>query len=362
MKQPILVIVFLLILSACGKSDETRQQERNITKKDDHQNIIEEQELLFQEIALKSINEKQVFLVSDLIEKIDGKYEYDKLHRSLIMEINNQVYKLISGIPVIEQSGIYLPIDDVELLVNEEGIYLPVKFLEKVLGFNAKITNESAIFQWEKDIVTTSRDHQESNKYEEMTVEEMIDYLSFLQSPIEDAQVSTIKNHLPGARRAYRNGFHEGIDWYPYASGQHISTVTPVYAMAQGIVVRADHDYNEYPSPDERNNDLALTAELGETPLYIFDRLRGRQVWVQYEKGVMIRFAHLDAIAEDLHVGKKVSESTIIGYVGNSGTSGAVNNDGTQLHLHKDILIYGELFWKPFTLEEIKTIVEEVFS
>lgn len=360
MKQMIIAILILLILSACGENDETRQQER--TKKDGHQKIIAEQEPLSQEIALKRINDQKVFLVSDLIERVGGKYEYDELHRSLIMEINNQVYKMIYGISAIEQSGLYLPIDDVELIVNGEGIYLPVSFFEKVLGTSTEVTNEKIVFHWSKDVVAASLVHQESDLHEEMTVEEMIDYLSFLQKPIEGAQVSTIKNHLPGARRAYRNGYHEGIDWYPYASGQHISTVTPVYAMAKGVVVRADHNYNEYPSPEERNEDLALTAQLGQTPLYIFDRLRGRQVWVQYDKGVMVRFAHLDAIAKDLHVGKKVTESTIIGFVGNSGTSGAVNNDGSQLHLHKDILIYGELFWKPYTLEETKKIVVEIFG
>lgn len=66
------------------------------------------------------------------------------------MEINNQIYKLVSGIPVIEQSGIYLPIDNVELIVDEDGIYLPVDFLEKALGANAEVVNESIVFHWAK--------------------------------------------------------------------------------------------------------------------------------------------------------------------------------------------------------------------
>lgn len=132
--------------------------------------------------------------------------------------------------------------------------------------------------------------------------------------------------------------------------------------MAEGVVVRADHDFQDYPSALIRNKDLSLTAELQETPAYIFDRLRGQQVWVQYENGVMSRFAHLDSIPANIKVGDIVNADTIIGYVGNSGTSGAVNQDGSELHLHQDLLIYGELFWKPFTLEETKEILLNIFQ
>jgi murein DD-endopeptidase MepM/ murein hydrolase activator NlpD len=257
---------------------------------------------------------------------------------------------------------LYLPTDEVSVIVEEDEVFLPISFLEKGLDLTVSEKGDIVTFHWRGQALPTTGTLPAPIADQEWSVDMMVDYLSFLEKPIKEAQVSTIANHLPGAKRGYRNGYHEGIDWYGYATGQCISFETPIYAMAEGIVVRVDHDYQEYQSPLIRNKDLSLTAELGETPLYIFDRLRGRQVWVQYGKGVMNRFAHIDTIPDNLKIGDKVTSETIIGFVGNSGTSGAVNEDGTELHLHQDILIYGELFWKPFSLEEVKEIIVRIFG
>nr|WP_261179361.1 peptidoglycan DD-metalloendopeptidase family protein [Anaerobacillus sp. CMMVII] len=353
MKKILVVILCFLVLTACevinqyGKPENFKYFSGKTSMK---------------EIDIKQINDQQFIPVNDLISSVDGSFTYDRLHRTLKMEIDNQGYKLIYGIPVIERNGVYLPIDTVKLLEYEGEVYLPVHFLETVLGLDVSLLDAKVKFPWTNETLVVSTIESISILEKDWTVGEMIDYLSFLQKPLEDATVSTIPNHLPGAKRPYRNGFHEGIDWYAYASGQHISITTPVFGMADGVVVRADHDYVEYPSSEVRDQDLALTALVGETPEYIFDRLRGKQVWVQYENGVMNRFAHLYAIPENIKVGEKVTSSTVIGYVGNSGTSGAVNNDGTQLHLHQDILVYGEQFWKPFTLEETLQIVVGIFG
>ncbi|OIJ17695.1 peptidase M23 [Anaerobacillus alkalidiazotrophicus] len=314
------------------------------------------------ELQLKRIGENTVFHVYDLFEVVEGEFNFDELHRSLTMKLNDQTYKLVDGIPVVEQNGIYLPTDEIFIVMDNEKVYLPKAFLDIVLGLEVDVNDNKVVFQWTGETLPTSSIQTTSLVDEEWDVDKMVDYLSFLKKPIQKAEVSTIPNHLPGAKRAYRNGHHEGIDWYGYATGQHISFDTAVLAMAEGVVVRVDHDYEEYTTAQVRNKDLSLTAELGETPQYIFDRLRGRQVWIQYEKGVMNRFAHLDAIPETLHVGDVVNSETIIGYVGNSGTSGAVNGDGSELHLHQDLLIYGELFWKPFTLDEVKEILIRVFN
>ncbi|MFN7251005.1 MAG: M23 family metallopeptidase [Anaerobacillus sp.] len=361
-KRLLLILASFLVTTACGLNNQDDQQQKkfSIEEADNsltHQNIIEVKELM-----LHQIFDQTLFLVADLMAVVEGKYDYNEIHRLLKMEIGDHVYKMVYGVPVVEMSGMYLPYDDIELVLFKEDVYLPTSFLDKVLGMDVVLSNESITFSKSYEGLMASQSNLNGRLNEEMTVEEMIEYLSFLDKPIEGAQASTIPNHLPGAKRPYRNGYHEGIDWYPYSSGQHISTTTPVYAMADGIVVRADNNYDEYSSPQIRNKDLAVTSKLGETPQYIFDRLRGRQVWVQYEKGVMIRFAHLDAIGDNIKVGNKVSKDTVIGYVGNSGTSGAVNGDGTQIHLHQDILIYGELFWKQYTPEQVKRIVLGIFG
>lgn len=141
-----------------------------------------------------------------------------------------------------------------------------------------------------------------------------------------------------------------------------IDTSTPVLAQGEGTVIRADHDFEDYPSHEVRNQDLELAADSGVTPEYILDRLRGQQIWVQYERGVMIRFAHLDQIPEDLKVGDVVDAETVIGYVGNSGTSGALDGDGSGLHLHQDLLIYDTLFYEPFSIEETKMIIHALWG
>lgn len=368
----VIILTLTMVMSGCGilnNKEETPQLSQDSDRLRDNLNETEKQadQLPINDALVKLPMEIRHdgarFLVEDLFALIEGEYEYDEMHRSLTMNIDDQQYYLFEGAPVIEQNGHYLPTDEIYLIIEDDQIYLPTEFLELALGMNITFEENVVSFEWHGPTSKVSvNDRVSLDDTESWDVDKMVEYLSFLEKPIEGAQVSTIPGHLPGARRPYRNGYHEGIDWYGYASGTSITTETPLYAMAEGVVVRADHDFVEYPSAVVRNKDLDITAELQQTPEYIFDRLRGRQVWVQYEKGVMNRFAHLDSIPEDLKVGDKVSADTIIGYVGNSGTSGAVDNDGSELHLHQDLLIYGELFWKPFTLEETKEILLRIFN
>jgi murein DD-endopeptidase MepM/ murein hydrolase activator NlpD len=302
------------------------------------------------------------FKVDDLIQITGGDYSFDELHRTLEITVDKDQFYLIDEVPVLERNGEYLATDRIYLIVNEEDeVYLPTAFIEEGLNTPLTFSEEAATFSWFGPTEAVGG-RPEAFNFEEWNADQMVAYLDFLEKPIAGAEVSTISAHLPGAPRAYRNGFHEGIDWYDFSSGGNINTDTPIYAMGEGIVVRADQEYEEYSSPEVRNQDLALTAEYGETPEYIFDRLRGRQVWVQYPNGVMNRFAHLDDIPEDLNVGDRVNAETIIGYVGNSGTSGAVNQDLSELHLHQDLLIYGELFWKPLSQEEVREVLLRIWE
>ncbi|SDY78153.1 Murein DD-endopeptidase MepM and murein hydrolase activator NlpD, contain LysM domain [Evansella caseinilytica] len=317
-------------------------------------------------VEITELQNHRVVEVKALLDLIDGSFEYDDVHKALVIHLYETEFKLVFEVPVLEKNGKYLAADDILLLLDEEGTpYVTEAFIEKGLGVKlAEAAGEYSVsFYWEEEAIHTfSQPNNERFDTNSMTVAEMIELLSFLEKPIQEAAVSVIPGHLPGAPRNYRNGYHEGIDWYDYASGAEITTDTPIYAMAEGIVVRADHDFTEYSSPEERNVDLAIAAEAGFTPDYILDRLRGQQVWVQYPNGVMNRFAHLDSIPEDLAVGDRVDSSTVIGYVGNSGTSHSVNQDGGGLHLHQDLLIYGELFWKSYSPEEVQTILTGIWK
>ncbi|WP_418198592.1 M23 family metallopeptidase [Alkalihalobacterium sp. APHAB7] len=348
-----LVLLFLLVLTACQSGEKEFGEMANKKTNEQPANVVQ--------LPIEITPNEARFSVVDLASEMNGSYEYDPIHRTLSLTIDDDHFYLIEGVPVLERNGEYLAENDIYLIIEDDQPYLPSSFLELGLGMSTTYTKEAISFEWYGPVEKVGGPPKDFN-FESWNADQMIEYLSFLKKPIQGAQVSTIPSHLPGAKRLYRNGYHEGLDWYDFASGGDISFDTPIYGMSKGIVVRADHNYEEYGSPEVRNTDLKFTSSLGETPEYIFDRLRGRQVWVQYPNGVMSRFAHLSDIPEDIRVGQEIDENTIIGYVGNSGTSGAVNQDSTELHLHQDLLIYGELFWKPLDQDEVLTVLKSIFK
>src|SRR5690625_1315041 len=67
-------------------------------------------------------------------------------------------------------------------------------------------------------------------------------------------------------------------------------------------VIRIDHAW-QTPSDTTYGNWISQAKAVGRTPAWILDLLRGRQVWVVYENGVMARYAHLSSVRPDLKVG-----------------------------------------------------------
>lgn len=268
-------------------------------------------------------------------------------------------FTLLRDVPVINNNGIFAPLDAAPLIKDQE-VWLPVSMLQKV--FKQKITVEDNRVHWRVDPFAVPA-FAEKKKLPAYSVDQMAEYLSFLQTPIPGAHVSTRESHLPGAPRPYRNGVHEGIDWYGgETTGMKITDKTPVYSMADGIVVRADHDYKEM-SPSERQRLLALGVKNnGQTPAYILDKLRGRSVWVQYDRGVMARYVHLSSISENVKVGQRIKAGEIVGLVGNSGTSYGAEGNNMGLHLHLDIFVYGDWFWENYSMQERREILEKVFN
>ncbi|GAE33790.1 M23 family metallopeptidase [Halalkalibacter akibai] len=355
-KYSILMGILLLAMFSIFYQQEASQKDQGqLTSMNEENSIIL--------LPIKAIEKETHFLLDDFINLVGGTYDYNSVHRTLDLRVNGDTFYFVDGVPVVQKNGEYLVTDAVKMTINEqEHIYLPVSFIEVALGSPVTSQENTISFRHQEEAKQVAS-YVHSIDIENWDVEKMVEYLAFLEKPIKGAEVSKIPSHLPGAPRAYRNGFHEGIDWYDFASGGGISTNTPVYAMGEGVVVRADQQYEEYASSEDRNQDLTYTAAIGETPEFIFDRLRGRQVWVQYEGGVMNRFAHLHAIPENIQVGTKVDSETVIGYVGNSGTSDAVEqNYSAGLHLHQDLLIYGELFWKYLSQEEVLEVLERIWE
>lgn len=181
-------------------------------------------------------------------------------------------------------------------------------------------------------------------------------------SPVPGATFSSRAPHLPGARRAYRNGYHEGFDFYDGVVSVPISYGTPVVATADGVVLRADHTYTEL-TPGELQALLDDAAARPATPQETLDKLRGRQVWIAHPGGFVSRYAHLSAIPDPLEVGQVVVQGQRVGFAGNSGTSEGAEGTQEDAHPHYE-LWRGEETYLGEGLEpdEIYPLVAQVFG
>lgn len=157
--------------------------------------------------------------------------------------------------------------------------------------------------------------------------------------PVAGATISSRAAHWPNANRAYRNGTHEGFDFYQGAvSGSAVIAYgTPIVAVADGVVIRADHDYVEL-SRAEYDRVIESAVRSLNTPTDVLDQLRGRQVWIQHAGGYISRYAHLADVEPGLQVGSRVNQGQVVGSTGNSGTAEAA--DGTQDDPHPHVEIW----------------------
>lgn len=180
--------------------------------------------------------------------------------------------------------------------------------------------------------------------------------------PIADATLSSRASHLPGAPRAYRNGTHEGFDFYDGTVSVEIAYGTPQRAVAAGTVVRADVDYVEL-TADAYDRIIGEATSSLSTPDDILDQLRGRQVWIEHAGGFISRYAHLSGIAEGLTVGQSVRQGDVIGFTGNSGTIEAV--EGTQDGPHPHVEIWnaqGQYLGQGMAPPQVYALAAQVFG
>ena len=163
--------------------------------------------------------------------------------------------------------------------------------------------------------------------------------LTTIQLPSKDYLIPSILNLLPNAKRGYRSGYHEGIDFSAPLN-------TPITAVSGGIVVRSNPQHMDV-DLDTYNAFLNISAELGKTPDDIYQYiLLGKSIVIDHGYTITSKFrtisvyAHLSNIAEGILPGTLVEKGDLIGFSGNTGTSdGALrNNKGAHLHweLHFD--------------------------
>jgi murein DD-endopeptidase MepM/ murein hydrolase activator NlpD len=156
--------------------------------------------------------------------------------------------------------------------------------------------------------------------------------------PCKNTKVPKRWTRLPNAPRDYRNGTHKGIDFFA-------NWGTEVNAVAKGFVIRADHNYNEYPA-DFRNKMLRSAEKVGHTPSDIFNNvLLGKAVFLDHGFDLVpgyrtiTIYAHLSSIENNIAGGTLVEAGQIIGRTGNSGTKPSTLGTKKDAHLHWEMIL-----------------------
>ncbi len=180
--------------------------------------------------------------------------------------------------------------------------------------------------------------------------------------PVAGACVPTSESLLPGSLRSYRNGTHEGVDFYSGAVGGcppelPVTLATPILAAKEGVVIRADWDYVEMTQAE-----LDAAAAAGYQGEEILDRFRGRQIWIDHGDSIVTRYAHLGAIAAGIQVGQTVAAGQIIGFAGESGTPESVQAPGTDVHLHFEIRVGDGYLGQGLLIAQARALYLEAFG
>jgi murein DD-endopeptidase MepM/ murein hydrolase activator NlpD len=179
--------------------------------------------------------------------------------------------------------------------------------------------------------------------------------------PIDGACLPEEDDLMPNAPREYRLGTHEGVDFYDGRCCMAVTRGMPVLAAKTGVVIRADHDYQDI-TAEEMDALLSLTQEQGHTDAATLDRLRGRQVWIDHGNGIVTRYAHLLAIEPAITKGVVVRAGQVLGYVGNSGTPEGVSDPDVENHLHFEIRVGDGYLGQGLSPAETRRLWDKAFS
>lgn len=168
----------------------------------------------------------------------------------------------------------------------------------------------------------------------------------------------------PGSRRNYRYGVHQGLDIYGNDIGVEVNITTPVYAVADGIVLKADTNYEEM----TLNQVEFLLEEANKqhiTPPETLAKLNGRQIVIEHKNNVVTRYSHLSGIAPNIYENSIVKKGQLIGYVGLSGTPDGIAGNHQFPHLHFEIRFgknHQYYLGQWLTIEETRRIFEDIFN
>ncbi len=156
--------------------------------------------------------------------------------------------------------------------------------------------------------------------------------------PCENLSVPKKANLLPNAPRDYRKGVHRGIDFFAEWG-------TPVRAVAEGTIIRADHNFKEVSSA-LRSELLQKASQIHRTPSDVFEHiLLGKTVVLDHGLNfipgyrVITIYAHLSHINKNIIPGAKVNEGTLLGKTGNTGMQASTLGKRDGSHLHWEMIL-----------------------
>jgi len=183
--------------------------------------------------------------------------------------------------------------------------------------------------------------------------------------PCKNVKLPKKSSRLPNAPRTYRNGTHRGVDFFS-------NWGTDVRAVAPGLVIRADHNYKEYPAKF-REKMLRSSGSVGHTPSDIFNNvLLGKTIFLDHGFELIPGFrtisiyAHLSSIDKDIIGGAKVEAGQYIGKTGNSGTKASTLGTRKEAHLHWELILQKDneeiYLGKGMTYEKLYSMLLDIFN
>ncbi|MBI3957334.1 MAG: M23 family metallopeptidase [Chloroflexi bacterium] len=190
--------------------------------------------------------------------------------------------------------------------------------------------------------------------------ERMEEALPAVALPFPGAALPWRPRSYPGARRLYRYGVHQGLDLYGLdVTGLGIGS--PVRAIADGVVMRADDEYIEM-TPAQYEAAIARTAYEHRTPPEMEDLFLGRQMHIAHGRGVESRYGHLDTVARGISPTTPISQGIVVGFVGVSGTSSGAYSTNGGAHLHFEIWMDGRYLGQGLNLEDTMRLWRWLFD
>ncbi len=179
--------------------------------------------------------------------------------------------------------------------------------------------------------------------------------------PIAGACMPAGDQLMPNAPRTYRNGIHEGLDFYPGLACAPIQRGTPILAAKDGTVIRADLNYQDITLAQVQELDAKTKAQGFSDPVTL-DIYRGRQVWVDHGGGIVTRHCHMQFIDPAIKVGVAVKTGTVLGGVGESGTPEFITAPNTELHLHWELRVGDSFLGSGLPPTTVRALYVRVFS